>query len=65
MFNGFNIKRYDLRILHLIITGGDPSDVHALSKAIIDNDRHTHSTIIFIGRSLILVTYMMIGNTAL
>ena len=35
---GFNIKRYDLRILHLIISGGDPTDVHALSKAIIDNN---------------------------
>ena len=33
---GFNIKRYDLKILHAIYNGNDPIDIYMLSKDIID-----------------------------
>lgn len=45
---GFNIKGYDLRILNLIMDGGDPSDIYGLSLAIINNDEsHRYNNFFF------------------
>lgn len=35
---GFNIKRYDLRILNAVHNGNDPQDIYKLSKDIVEND---------------------------